>query len=101
MIGILGAAVGLAGLLLVFCGFLFAQASSFPPEHTDDSTINRYRNAGKLGLWPFLGSLATALAATGWLVFGGCQLYYSIVGLFAILLIATALYGAITVARYL
>ena len=101
VLGILGASVGLAGLLLVFCGFLFAQAASFPQEHTDDATINRYRNAGKLGVWPFLGSLGIALAATVWLVVGGCLFYYGIVTIFVILLVATALYGAVTVRRYL
>lgn len=45
VIAILGGSVALAGLLLVFSGFLFAQAESFPPEHTDDATINRYKSA--------------------------------------------------------
>jgi hypothetical protein len=32
IIAVLGASVAISGLLLVFCGFLFAQASSFPPS---------------------------------------------------------------------
>ncbi len=43
---ILGASVGLAGLLLVFSGFLFAQAEAFPRATTDNATINKFKKAG-------------------------------------------------------
>jgi len=71
MLGVLGASVALGGLLLVFCGFVFAQAASFPPATTDDSKIESYKRAGRLGLWPFVGSLVNAVAAVAWLVWPG------------------------------
>ena len=63
---ILGAAVALAGLLLVFCGFLYSQADSFPST-TDDAVLDKYKNAAKFGVIPFLGCLVVAALAGGWL----------------------------------
>ena len=101
MLGVLGASVGLAGLLLVFCGFVFGQASAFPPATTDDSRIERYKSAGRLGLWPFLGSIINALATVVWLVWPSCGLYYGNLGFFSLLLVVTSIYGAVVIRRYL
>ncbi len=101
MLGVLGASVGLGGLLLVFCGLVFAQAASFPPATTDDATINRYKNAGKLGLWPFLGAVLDSLLVTVWFVCQSGSLYFVTLGLFVALLVATALYGAVVIRSYL
>ena len=49
---ILGGSVALAGLLLVFSGFLYSHAESFPPT-TSDRVTDRYKGAAKLGLVPF------------------------------------------------
>lgn len=49
MIAVMGAAVGLAGLLLVVAGYVFAQANSFPST-TDDDLLERYQMAGKIGI---------------------------------------------------
>lgn len=101
VLGVLGASVALAGLLLVFCGFVFGQAASFPPATTDDSKIERYKRAGALGLWPFLGSIVNSVAVVIWLIWPGCRLYFGILGFFIVLLAATAVYGTVVIQRYL
>jgi hypothetical protein len=101
MLGVLGASVGLGGLLLVFCGFVFSQAANFPPATTDDSKIESYKNAGMLGLWPFLGAIVNSLAVVAWLVCPSPLLYSIVLTIFVILLVATAAYGAIVIRRYL
>jgi hypothetical protein len=101
MLGILGASVGLAGLLLIFSGYVFAQAAAFPPATTDDRIINKFRNAGRFGLWPFLLALANAVISTVWLVHPSCLTYLASVTVFFVLLLGTALYGAILLKFYL
>jgi hypothetical protein len=66
IIGILGASGALAGLLLVFGGFIFAQAASFPSS-TDDKITARYTKAARLAIFPFWGFLTTTLLS------GACQ----------------------------
>lgn len=101
MVGILGASVGLGGLLLIFCGFVFGQAESFPKATTDDATIKKYKDAGTLGLWPFLGSIINSLTVVAWFFWPGSALYFCTLGLFALLLFVTAAYGAVVIRRYL
>src|SRR5437879_2178607 len=101
MLGVLGASVGLGGLLLVFCGLVFGQAASFPPATTDDATINRYKNAGRLGLWPFLDAIVDSLAVVIWFVYPSSRLYFITLWVFVLLLAITALYGAVVIRRYL
>ena len=96
---IMGASVSLGGLLLVFGGFVFSQAESFPDETTDDSTIKRFKKAGKYSLWPFLLSLMVAGLSFVWLLYPTYYLYLSSLIGFAILLIGTGIYG-ITVLKY-
>jgi hypothetical protein len=94
MVAILGAAVGFAGLLLIFSGFLFAQAGSFPPESTDDATIDRYRNAGKWGLLPFFTALTVAALSFAWMVHPSPCVYWSAILVFGFLSPADAACGA-------
>lgn len=101
MLALLGASVGLAGLLLVVAGFVFAQAGSFPPETTDDETIARYERAGKVGLVPFGLSLTEAGLCLAWLLHRSSGLYAVSVAGFLLLLVLTALYGFILLLRYL
>jgi len=101
MLGVLGASVGLGGLLLVFCGFVFAQSASFPAATTDDKTIEKYKNAARLGLWPFLGATLESIAVVVWLLCPGSMLYFGILWFFILLLAATAAYGAVVMRRYL
>ena len=67
-IAIFGASVGMAGLLLVFAGYLFAHATTFPTATTDDDIIEKYRNAGRFGVWPFLLSMGNAALALMWMI---------------------------------
>jgi hypothetical protein len=101
MLALLGGSVGLAGLLLVVAGFVFAQAGSFPPETTDDETIGRYERAGKFGLVPFGLSLVEAGICLTWLLHRSAWLYTVGVTGFFLLLVLTALYGFVLLLRYL
>lgn len=100
-IAILGAAVALGGLLLIFCGFLFSQAASFPKDTTPDELIDRYRNAGRYGVYPFLLSLILAGLTLAQLLWPSrCFFIICCMGFF-LLLVWTALYGALVIWRYL
>jgi hypothetical protein len=99
VLAILSAAVSLAGLLLIFCGFLFTQAWSFPPT-TADRIINRVKTAGRVGLVPFVFALAVAAGATFWLLGPSEWLYSCCVKGFIGLLVGTALYGVFAVLVY-
>jgi hypothetical protein len=101
MIAVLGAAVGLAGLLLIFSGFLFAQAAAFPPETTDNATINKFRNAGRLGVAPFVLALAVSGLAFAWMIGPSSCLYFACAIGFGVLLLVSAAYGAFVLIRYL
>ena len=68
IIGILGASVGLAGLILVFSGLLYTQSAAFPRDTTDDVVINRFKRAAQLAFLPFLLWLADAGASLAWLL---------------------------------
>jgi hypothetical protein len=101
MVAVLGASVGLGGLLLIFCGFVFSQAENFPKATTDNATIQSYKNAGTLGLWPFLGSIVNSLVVVAWFLCPMTGIYFAVLGLFIVLLIATAVYGAVVIHHYL
>jgi len=66
VLGILGASGTLAGLLLVFGGFLFGQAASFPASIPDAVTA-KYTKAGRFAVWPFLGFLLSTILSIVWL----------------------------------
>jgi hypothetical protein len=100
-IAVMGASVGLAGLLLVVAGFVFSQVNSFPPEHTDDSVIKNYEIAGKLGLIPFLVALADAAVCLVWLLHSSQCVFSTAIWGFFLLLALTALYGSVLILRYL
>lgn len=101
MLGVLGSSVGLGGLLLVFCGFVFAQAAGFPPATTDDAIIDRYKRAARLGMWPFLGSIVNSLGVVVWFLCPSRGLYLAAVGFFALLLVVTGIYGVVVTRSYL
>jgi hypothetical protein len=100
MIAVLGAAVGLGGLLLIFSGLLFAQAASLPATTSDD-TKNRYRNAGRWGLLPFLVALAVAGLSFVWMICPGLCIYRTTIVGFGILIVISALYGSFILILYL
>ena len=100
MLGTLGASVGLAGLLLIFSGYVFAQATAFPPATTEDKIINRFRNAGRFGLWPFLLALTDSILSMIWLLHPENHVYIISIAIFFLLLIGTAVYGAVLLKFY-
>ena len=100
-VAVLGASVALAGLLLIFVGFVFASAAGFPPETTDDKLIRRYERAAKVGTIPFVLSLVDAALALRWLIHSDCRVFNGTVWGFFLLLALTALYGVWLIAFYL
>jgi len=99
-IAILGAAVSLAGLLLIFCGFLFTQLAALDPL-TPDPTLNSYRGAARWGLFPFAICLAEAGVALWWLLSPSDLLFTTLWVGFVALLAGTALYGIVATLRFL
>lgn len=65
-LAVLGAATGLASIVLVFMGFLFATAGSFPSD-TPNATIRKYERLARLGLVPVVLSCLVMLASFFWL----------------------------------
>lgn len=64
----LGGAAGVAGLLLVFIGFIIVKVEALPGE-TSDTVLARYELAAKLGMAPLLVLTSVILAAYGWLFY--------------------------------
>jgi hypothetical protein len=100
VVAILGASVALAGLLLVFCGFVFSRAASFPVG-TSDPIKQKWKNAALWGLLPFLMSMADAMLAAAWFVWQCPALYRWTLGVFFVVLLFTAGYGVIIMSKYL
>lgn len=96
MATLLGAGVGLAGLLLIFAGFLFAQAATMPAE-TNDATLQKYRSVGRWGMAPFTASLVIAAIAALWFAIPCPPWWLEVyaVCLFVILAAATIAYGIV------
>jgi hypothetical protein len=96
ILGILGASASLAGLLLVFIGFVYSHAETFGsiPRR------NRYRNTSKAGLIPFVETLVCVWLCLGWLT-GNQGLYWWALQSFRAAMILTAAYGLITLLLYL
>jgi hypothetical protein len=100
ILGILGASGALAGLLLVFSGFIFAQAASFPST-TSDKITAKYTKAGRMAVFPFIGFLLATLVCVAWLLHPNQCIYFVCVALFLVLVIWTGIYGALASYRYL
>ncbi len=92
-LALFGGSVSLAGLLLVFAGLLFAQAAAFPPDTTDDSQINKFKDGGRRVVPPFVLSLFTAGSCLFWLTCGGSAFFWLSWWAFIALLVVTAGYG--------
>lgn len=100
ILAILASAVGLAGLLLVFSGFVLSQAAGFP-NTVDNAITRRFERAAKFGVLPFLLALVVSFLSFYWLLHPGPTLYCSAVYGFLVLLASTGLYGAILFWKYL
>ena len=64
----LGGAAAIAGLLLVFVGFIIVKVEALPGE-TSDSVLRKYAIVAKLGMLPLLVLTTVILAAYGWLFY--------------------------------
>jgi len=100
ILAILAGAVALAGLLLIFSGFVLSQATGFP-NTVDNSITEKFEKAAKFGIWPFLLALGVSFCSFYWLLHPGHTLYCLAVYGFIALLIGTGLYGAILFWKYL
>ena len=94
---IFGAAVGLAGILLVFVGFVSSRAGTFDTERKR----KKYENVAKVGIVPFLISLACSALCLSWMAEPSATTFcwvrltiYASLGL-------TALYGLVAFVFYL
>lgn len=100
ILAVLGSSVAIAGLLLIFTGFLFTQAAVFPPT-TADSIIEKFRNGARLGVVPFLAALVVSAVSFLWLLCPGTLLYQTAVIGFLVVLFGTAAYGIVTILYFL
>jgi len=90
MVAVLGTAVGLAGLLLVFIGFVYAHAEGM----SNTRRARLYKVVAKIGLVPFLTSLVSAWLSFSWLG-GSADAYAGAILFFYLTIVFTGLYGAI------
>lgn len=99
MLALLGGGVSLGGLLLVFCGFIFAQAQAMPPQ-TSNEILKRYRRVARFGLVPLAGALFVAGASACYFVWANHVLASVTLSVFLLLLLVTVAYG-VAATRYL
>ena len=92
VIGIMGASGAMAGLLLIFSGFLFAELASLP-KTTDDAILEKLKRAARIGIITFCGFLLTTLLSLAWLIHPSPCLYWANTFVFAGLVVATGIYG--------
>ena len=95
MIAVLGASGALAGLLLIFVGFVYSHAETFETKRRD-----RYRYVAKAGLLPFLLSLISTWLSLDWLT-GHAKMYEAALFLFKVDIILSGIYGAVALLLYL
>jgi hypothetical protein len=95
MVAVVGGAIALGGLLLIFVGFLVGQAAALQAAATPakKETTDKYRQAGKWGLLPFVASLLIAVAATLYWFFPCEGLAKSVLIAFIICALGSVAYG--------
>jgi hypothetical protein len=87
IVALFGASVGLAGILLVFVGFVYSRGEQLEPRRK-----RRYSRIAQIGLLPFLLAVLCAWLCSAWLT-GSVAVYDSCVYLFRAALALTAIYG--------
>jgi hypothetical protein len=92
-LAILGAAIGLAGLLLVFAGFLLVRAAEFQSRRGDI-----YRIMAKAALAPLLAAFTCTALAT-WASEGGEWAQHHLYLSFYIVLVISAVYAIIALLK--
>jgi hypothetical protein len=87
VVGVLGAAAGVAGLVLVFVGVLLTTIASYPGA-TSAAALRPYRSGAWAGLVVFVAAVATVALAIVWLaILDAHWLYVLILALFAAVLV--------------
>lgn len=97
VIAVFGAAVGLAGILLVFVGFVYSRSETFDLE----ATRTKYARVAKVGIVPFLLSLASAALCLRWMLYQSATSYNLALCSFYWCMGLTALYGIVAFIFYL
>jgi hypothetical protein len=92
---ILGASAALAGLLLVFVGFVYARGEDYSSRRGD-----AFKIVAKLGVAPFLLALACTWFSVRWFTGSEWAFWWSTHS-FEWSLYLTAIYGAVTLLCYL
>lgn len=100
MLGVLGASGTFAALLLVYSGFVFAQAASFPST-TSNTILKQYKKAGTLALLPFWAFLVSGILSTIWLIHPQRCVFVICVAVFMLAIIGTGIYGTAASLKYL
>jgi hypothetical protein len=97
IVTVLGAAAGLAGLVLVFLGIMVTTYQSFPGD-TPGSVLAGFRHAAILTLSTFVLGIGCVALATGWLLTrNNVFLYAAALAVFAAqLLMLLVAAGAVT-----
>jgi hypothetical protein len=97
VVAVFGAAVGLAGILLVFVGFVYAHAETIDLANTR----KKLKIVAKVGIIPFLVSLLCTSLSLNWMLHSSsglfcwvCRSFWASIGL-------TGLYGTIAFLLYL
>jgi hypothetical protein len=93
MLAILSASAALAGLVLVFSGFLVSQYMALNPETTEQKRINKLRRFAKCGVLPFVCSIVSGVFSFMWLIHPGQTYYDYAIYTFETLGVVTAIYG--------
>ncbi len=100
LLAIFNASLTLAGLLLIFVGFVYSQAQSFSSQVADAIT-HRYKNAAKLGVLPFAIAIVLAGLSFQSLTAHPTSLDPRLLDLFWAELMLVLLYGVFTILKYL
>jgi hypothetical protein len=88
-LAIMGGAIGIAGLLLVFAGFLLSRAAAYQTKRGDI-----FKHLAQLSLVPILAALACAWIAT-WAAQGGEWSQYHVYACFKLVLALSGIYAII------
>jgi hypothetical protein len=97
IIAVFGAAVGLAGVLLVFVGFVYSRVETFDLVDQRD----KFRFVAKCGIAPFLISLVSATLCLRWMTNQSLVVAFLAIWFFYLGLALTALYGIVAFLFYL
>jgi hypothetical protein len=97
ILAVFGAAVGLAGIVLVFVGFISAHGEGF--QNNDRKRV--FKRVAKVGLIPFTIALVAAFFSLCWLETATPTSYHLALLSFKLSLVSTLLYGIIAVFFFL